>query len=1005
MTVLQHYYTSFVNKETGSAGFQVKAMSPGINPEIQAIISRLIAYRIPPVMQGSPVESHPVALRYYYHNAQESILLCSQSNGRDESGRPGNFFAHSVVLPPDNFTLEPPFLYWGSPFWKKQAGDGSVINPLPEFQAEQSLDILDKMWAFLAQKGRREALQKLMSAVVHSERTRRRIIIVDSDEHVALWVAAVSCMLPPTYRPLLSFSTYHHDPYQSWFLITGTTGDSGLRLSPEESVSHFVLNGETNQTSDVDTSPYADLVHSCSNPSGYSTRLLRYFAAYEKRFPLPARIDEQLDQFALYVWLHEQKKPTSLHSSIIEAVNTVLTSFEQLPTYNEEDVQELEFLRDTLARARQEGHKLKAQKAYERLVYLYREHKVPIDKLLREDLRYYAERLLKDIEPVAQKEASEDIQKSCQTYGERAFSQQINERSYVQYLAVLAKDEPVRHLLIWTHFGPYLRPTPYLRSLFLLSTRIWGELRQSKRRDEASALFSALHTAIKGREQDWFPLLEDAQEEVSPSVIADFYWKTVSSFAPEDRGPYRAIIQKVVPGIVDTEFNNDLRDTHVSSKVSVLDRWVAYAQQSGLKDPASLVQQAVDSLRQQYGNEQWRTLALDLLMAEHVAPLLAEREATLASDAFSGLSFQHFSQHHLKLYRRYADFPALPERTRLILAGMVAMAQGQLDPELIARLHSYISTQPPEDYYTQVSSYLGHFLKANPSEESHRLMINAFFTWQYADRFWFAYWQVLWSMLTKLTTQELELVMRLFAFWFNLLPTQLDQYYVVHHFFLTLRQNITYAQTLPGFQEAITNIQVKADIYPWYPALQELFFSQKGGLLSTGQEWVRQQMQKRLRGQKGEEETTERQFKEALAALFTKDALREQHQAKLRYLYAQQSRESFWVAYREQIVLLLLAGDVDSLMECFSFWFENSFDVLGGEPYIAQSFFIGLPQILELARKTHSGAFRKTAQQIEARNKAAPEGPRYGWYPLVQPYFTDQQGSERRAWWPKLSKP
>jgi hypothetical protein len=46
MEISQHYYTSFINRERGSAGFQVKAMSPGISPDTQNMILRLIAYRI-----------------------------------------------------------------------------------------------------------------------------------------------------------------------------------------------------------------------------------------------------------------------------------------------------------------------------------------------------------------------------------------------------------------------------------------------------------------------------------------------------------------------------------------------------------------------------------------------------------------------------------------------------------------------------------------------------------------------------------------------------------------------------------------------------------------------------------------------------------------------------------------------------------------------------------------------------------------------------------------------
>src|SRR6266567_6265472 len=140
MTVLQQYYTSFVNKETGSAGFQIKAMSPGISSGAQSLIPRLIAYRIPPTLDERIIRSHPIALRYYYQSPQECILLCSQSSGNDENGRPGNFFAHILIMQPDIFTVVPPILYWGSPFWQNSQNH-KHISPMSEFNVDPSLDI------------------------------------------------------------------------------------------------------------------------------------------------------------------------------------------------------------------------------------------------------------------------------------------------------------------------------------------------------------------------------------------------------------------------------------------------------------------------------------------------------------------------------------------------------------------------------------------------------------------------------------------------------------------------------------------------------------------------------------------------------------------------------------------------------------------------------------------------------------------------------------------------
>src|SRR5437879_2992029 len=118
MEVRQYYYTSYIQEKTGQAGFQIKAMSPGISPALQTTIARLINYRVSSGLNMNALETHPVALRYAYTESGESILVCSQSSGKDEYGRPGNFFAHVVVLDANPFTSTPPIFFWKSPFWR-----------------------------------------------------------------------------------------------------------------------------------------------------------------------------------------------------------------------------------------------------------------------------------------------------------------------------------------------------------------------------------------------------------------------------------------------------------------------------------------------------------------------------------------------------------------------------------------------------------------------------------------------------------------------------------------------------------------------------------------------------------------------------------------------------------------------------------------------------------------------------------------------------------------------
>jgi hypothetical protein len=278
MAVLQHYYTSYQDEATHRAGFQVKAASLGISSTVETTIQRLISYRIPPGLEVHDLSAHPVALRYIALNPQQCIFLCSQSCGRDDRGRPGNFFAHSLILEPQVFREVPSILYWRNAFWCKEDSRSQpqtkTLPALPTFDLLPSLS-LTTVWQFLAQGERRHLLHQLLCAVVHNRLMQRRIIIADTTEHTALWIAAVSLLLPPDYRPLLSFATYHHDPHQGQFLITGIAAEASFRSSDYQS--YFLLDARQNMTGPVKESRYADLVSAFAQPDLYETRLRPLF--------------------------------------------------------------------------------------------------------------------------------------------------------------------------------------------------------------------------------------------------------------------------------------------------------------------------------------------------------------------------------------------------------------------------------------------------------------------------------------------------------------------------------------------------------------------------------------------------------------------------------------------------------------------------------------------------------------------------------------------------------
>jgi len=92
-----------------------------------------------------------------------------------------------------------------------------------------------------------------------------------------MWILAITVALPQIYRQYITFATYHHDPYQVPFLITGTTADSRFRFSADEYISYFVLNAYENRISEIEDSIYTQFVSENFTPDLYETKLLEFF--------------------------------------------------------------------------------------------------------------------------------------------------------------------------------------------------------------------------------------------------------------------------------------------------------------------------------------------------------------------------------------------------------------------------------------------------------------------------------------------------------------------------------------------------------------------------------------------------------------------------------------------------------------------------------------------------------------------------------------------------------
>lgn len=990
MAVFQHYYTSFVNQETGNAGFQVKAMSPGIPADTQSMIMRMISYRIPQSLDEHALATHPQALRYFYKDSQECILLCSQSNGTDENGRPGNFFAHSLVMNPDFFCIMPPILYWRSPFWRsKDTSISSQIAPLPDFESvEPALDV-EGVWGFLAQGQRVDFFYKLMCAVVRCNSTHRRIVIIDSADNVAQWIAAVSCMLPPDYRPMLSFATYHHDPYQSQFMITGTTSDSSFRASPDEYRSYFILNMEMGKVSDIEGSPYADEAKNAARSLDvYKTRLLSLFSEYTPRFPKPTRIDEQLDILALYAHLFDPARQEGLASTEVKAISVALTSIEQQSAYTQDDLKELQELRQLLWDAYTVQEDPAIHTEYNRVVVLLRKHKVSTDAFVLSELKYFTKGLLRQVAPDLILPRLDALRN---TYGEDKFLSILNQDTYLQWLQQpFVQTGPQQLQRFWKYLGLYL--TPDKRSLHVLVTSLTmiNELHQKQQSDQKREFLKSMAEAMAKREKAWLQLAVVLNTQQLEDAVKDLYYFLVYPLDLARRMTYRRIMEVAYPTIVEYEVDNDVYNAGARNGLLYIESWADYAKQAGY-DSTRLVYTGLRQLKHLCAAQQWTELAPQILVNKHLAPLSQKMADDLLQVALSAISLSRYTPEDVQLCQTYKGHPGLEEETRLVIDGILAMHTTTLDEDLATRLHQHFKRVSPQTYQAEVRTFLSRFFTSQTKIDynTHVLVIRALFMW---DQFWQPYWEMFSGKMEYASTAGQ--VVDILAFWFT--PPHLYHPYIVPDFFIRLPSLLEDVQKSSGNKATFREINALAAKQPWYSSVQDMFVARKGVFAAVGENLMRfprlrsaqssEISEKDERAQQ-EQEARMQQFEKQMAQLFAERKALEQHKQNLLPLYKSQQGETFWTNYWKYFVDLLLHKPEQAL-GLLSFWFDESFDVSWRGFYVPQEFFLGLGETLEEARKERG--FREVAPVINGKGKK--DQKLYKWYPLVQSFFLESGG-------------
>ena len=280
MTILQHYYTSCEGK-----GFRTNAVSSNLGDNTISFLERTGVYIPPLSLPSRPTEEDikifPVSLSYYILPGNRLAIIHSVYIGKDYTGRFGNYFSHSVVSDDYGEGMKNllPIHLWGSHAWVTEESESTELPPLEKVEAG-SFITWENVFNFLATNDRLSRLSGLLTAAIEGLKTKKRIIIVDTNQNIALWIAAVTLGLPRELAKAITFSTYNKNPYSLDVLICGTTSDSDFHFSAQEiDYEYFVFDFDENRVSELkEIEPYAEVV--CKTFGNREFRFLDDFSKF-----------------------------------------------------------------------------------------------------------------------------------------------------------------------------------------------------------------------------------------------------------------------------------------------------------------------------------------------------------------------------------------------------------------------------------------------------------------------------------------------------------------------------------------------------------------------------------------------------------------------------------------------------------------------------------------------------------------------------------------------------
>lgn len=231
----QLVYTSCRKGLGNGAGLQTQAISPSVSPEQRDEAESLSGYEPPDLPVHATDEELktlcPVEFRYTRFESGRSAFSRLIYVGADYSGRHGNFIAHSLLVPNEDFSSYPVDWIAYTGWVDSVSDDPPLLDDVGLDDFKVGLPNFAPLAKFIESRTEFfEQLPSILHAVILSRKENRPVVIVDDSANAAMWVSTLTKLFTRNVVPAIEFSTFSNALSFSYD-IQCTTENSDLDLS------------------------------------------------------------------------------------------------------------------------------------------------------------------------------------------------------------------------------------------------------------------------------------------------------------------------------------------------------------------------------------------------------------------------------------------------------------------------------------------------------------------------------------------------------------------------------------------------------------------------------------------------------------------------------------------------------------------------------------------------------------------------------------------------------